>query len=266
MNWKKIIIGELSFKRAISSIVILYCFINVFAYVYSEKLIFPYNESSYDKSLTGLKLLKSAEDTNIATRIWKAQDEKYLILYFHGNNLDIGHLDKIADEFNSKGYSVLAMDYRGYGLSQGQVSEVNAYQDSQIVYQYALSLGYKPEEIIILGRSVGSGVATELAVKNPTKALILISPFTSVYRVMTKYPLMLFDKFNNLAKINRLTQPLLIIHGNKDVIIKPWHSQSLFEEYQGRKQRYVVQQAGHNDIWSYDLNLLFDQIEEFLKQ
>ncbi len=113
MHWKKALIGKLSFKRLIRSIVIIYCLANIMAYFYAEKLIFPYDQSSYTKKISGLQLLKSNDNTDIAIRHWQAIDEKHLVLYFHGNYLDIGHLDEIAAEFNSRGYSVLAMDYRG---------------------------------------------------------------------------------------------------------------------------------------------------------
>lgn len=265
MNWKKVLIGKLSFKRLIRSIVVLYCLANIMVYFYAEKLIFPYDQSSYNRTLSGLQLLKSKDNTDIAIRHWQANKEKNLVLYFHGNYLDIGHLDEIAVEFNSRGYSVLAMDYRGYGLSQGKAKETNTYQDSQVVYDYALSLGHKPENIIILGRSVGTGIATELAVNNLSKALILISPYTSTYRVMTKYPVMLFDKFNNSAKINQVKVPILMVHGEKDKVIPAWHSQELYDNYKGPKSRHVIPQAGHNDVWHYDLDLIFYKFERLLK-
>ena len=264
MNWKKILIGTFSLRRMINSLIIIYVLITVFAHFYADRLIFPYKHSSYDENLPGLQLIKSKSKIEIATRFWKAKNEKALILYFHGNYLDLGHLDDIAEALNNRGYSVLAMDYRGYGLSQGSASENNAYTDAQRVYDFALSKGYTEKTIIIFGRSIGTGVATELATKNKAIALVLISPLTSAYRVMTKYPIIAFDKFNNLSKINHIGMPLFIVHGNADEIIPSWHSQLLFEKYIGQKKRIVVKGARHNDIWEAD-DQFIQQLDGFIQ-
>lgn len=264
MDWKKIIIGDLTLKRLFRSFAIFYVGICIFAFFYAEKLIFPYNQSSYNNQITGLKIFKSKDDTDIASRFWKAENEKYLILYFHGNYLDLGDLDEVANIFNAQGYSILAMDYRGYGLSQGNATEKNSYEDSQTIYDEAIKSGYQADNLIILGRSVGSGIATELALKNKAKALILISPFASAFRVMTKIPLLPFDRFNNQAKISKIDEPLFIIHGQQDKIIPAWHSQNLYEKHKGKKLRHVIPQAGHNDIYSFKFEDLFASLESFL--
>ncbi|VAW39312.1 hypothetical protein MNBD_GAMMA01-1982 [hydrothermal vent metagenome] len=265
-TWKQILIGELHWKRLLSSFIIIYFTIAILAFFYAERLIFPYNRSSYNSNLSGLKIIKANDGTSIATKFWQAQDERYLMLYFHGNYLDLGHMDGIAEQLNNYGYSVLAIDYRGYGLSQGQATEKSAYQDAQLLYQEAINMGYTSNHILIVGRSVGSGIATELALTNHAKALVLISPFTSAYRVMTKIAIMPFDKFNNLAKIRHISQPLFIIHGTDDQIIRSWHSAELFDKHKGKKQRILIKGAGHNDIWSYNLENIFAKLKIFLME
>jgi fermentation-respiration switch protein FrsA (DUF1100 family) len=219
--------------------------------------VFPYDKSSYDGTLHGLKIIKSDNGNDLAIRYLPIKTHKKVALYFHGNYLDIGNLDEIAIQFNQQGYSFLSMDYQGYGLSQGRAREKNTYADSQLLYQQAILMGYKPENIIIVGRSIGTGVATELVVNHKARALVLMSPLTSIYRVITHYPILLFDRFNNLAKINKLTIPLVIVHGSEDKIIPPWHSELLFNKYAGVKHRQLVYGAGHNDLWDYDMSELF---------
>ncbi len=141
MNYKKLLFGTLNWKRFFISIVGTFVFISVFVHVYAEKLIFPYNQSSYDKSISGLKMLKASDDIYIATRYWQAKNEKTLLVYFHGNYMDIGHMDNVAELLNQHRFSVLAMDYRGYGQSQGHPNEKNTYSDAQMVYKYAQELG-----------------------------------------------------------------------------------------------------------------------------
>ncbi len=256
--------GLLCSKRLILTLGFLYALVTVFAHFSSENLIFPYNQSSYGEDVSGLMILKAEDGTKIATRFWKANNEKALILYFHGNYMDIGYLDEIAEFLNQKNYSILAMDYRGYGLSQGEASEKNTYADAQMVYDYALENGYDSDNIIILGRSVGSGIATDLAVNNDAKSLVLISPFSSAYRVMTKYPIFLFDKFNNAAKIDKVQEPLFIVHGTNDLVIPAWHSQILIDKHKGQHKRLLIQGAGHNDIYNDEYQYFIDEIDAFL--
>lgn len=266
MKINKMIFGTFSWKRLFTSLILIYVIMNIFIHYVSDGMMFPYNQTSYDQRLENLKFIKTNDGLQIATKFWKANNEISLILYFHGNYLDLGHLNETAKNFNGYGYSVLAMDYRGYGLSQGTVTENNAYQDSQLLYDLALSMGYKDDQLLILGRSIGTGVATELALNNNSKALILVSPFVSAYRVLTNISLTPFDKFNNLAKISQITKPLFIIHGNQDTIIQPWHSEMIFEEHKGQKQRFLVEGAGHNDIFDNDLSEIFNQFNLFLKR
>ena len=267
MPKKKIILGTFSWKRLFVSSILIYIIMNVWIhYFISDGLMFPYNKTSYDDKLSGLKFIVADDGTKIATRFWKSSHEKNFILYFHGNYLDLGYLDDFAEKLNVNGYSVLAMDYRGYGLSQGNATEKNTYQDSQLLYEAALKMGYSSDKILIVGRSIGTGIATELALKNTSKALILISPFVSAYRVMTRIPLSPLDKFANLDKISHVTEPLFIIHGNKDTIIKPWHSELIFEQHKGLKQRFIVDGAGHNDILDYDLDRIFHQFILFIEK
>jgi alpha-beta hydrolase superfamily lysophospholipase len=256
--------GFFSLRRLFTLVVLIYILATAFAHFYADRLIFLYHQSSYDEKISGLKILKAKDGTRIATRFWKADKEKALILYFHGNYMDMGHLDDIAGFLNGKGYSVLAMDYRGYGLSEGEVKESNAYTDAQLVYEYALKQGYKSDGIIILGRSVGSGIATELAFYNEAKSLVLISPFLSTYRVMTKYPIFLFDKFNNIAKMSTINTPLFIVHGSNDRVIPAWHSQKLMENHQGRHERILIHGAGHNDIYDDKYLSFIDEVDSFL--
>lgn len=264
MELKKILLGSFSWKRLFTSLVLIYVIMNVYIHFISDRMMFPYDRTSYDLNLPNLSFIVADNKYKIATRFWKSKDEKNLILFFHGNYLDLGYLDDFAEKLNSNGYSVFAMDYRGYGLSQGTATDKTTYKDSQLLYDTALKMGYSSDQLLIVGRSIGTGVATELALKNNCKALILISPFVSAYRVMTNIPLLPFDKFNNLAKISQISEPLFIIHGTKDIVIKPWHSELIIKKHKGKKQRYLVDGAGHNDILDYEFENVIQQFQLFI--
>jgi len=264
MNWKKIALGTFTLKRLFRSTIIIYIMATLLAYFFAQKLIFPYNQSSYSNELNGLELIKSTDGTEIATRFWQADREKYLVLYFHGNYLDLGHLDEIAAQLNTHNYSVLALDYRGYGMSKGQPSEKTCYEDAQALYEQAIKKGYQKDNIIIMGRSVGTGIAADLASMHKSKALVLISPYVSIYRVMTHIPLIAFDKFNTLAKINQINSKLFIAHGEDDAVIPSWHSETLFNSFSGEKLREVFPRVGHNDIWQVPSHLFLDKLDKFI--
>src|SRR5205085_11029774 len=104
------------------------------------------------------------------------------------------------------------------------------------------------ERVIIIGKSVGSGPAVHIATIRPVAALILQSPFVSAFRVLTRIPLLPFDKFPNYKKIAHVHRPVLIIHGAADSIIGIWHGQKLYDLANEPKSYFWVQGADHNDL------------------
>lgn len=264
--WRKILVGELSWKRFWRSVVLIYGIVLVGSCSFSEKLIFPYRGSSYDDTLSGLHLLESSDGQTIATRYLPAPNEKFLILHFHGNYEDIGQLDPLYNHLRSYGWSILAMDYRGYGLSQGSPKEKTCYLDATRLYQRALELGYTSDQIIIWGRSVGGGLAVELARQEKARALVLESAFATAFRVATHIPIVPFDRFHNLSKISSVEEPLFILHGNHDTVIADWHSEKLYHKHLGPKEQHLIEGAGHNDLWQHDLKQEMKALEAFLQK
>ena len=262
--WRKVLLGELSWKRLLSSLVLIYGVLVLLAFFFSERLIFPYRGSSYGEDLPGLHKISGPDGQEIATRYLRARNEAFLVLHFHGNYEDLGHLDPIYEILRERRFSILAMDYRGYGLSQGTPTENRCYQDALLLYQRALELGYQPEQLILWGRSVGSGLAVELARQKEARALVLESPFSTAFRTATRIPLVPFDKFHNLKKMESLEEPLFILHGDRDTVIPAWHSAKLHQRHRGPKERHLIPGAGHNDLWSFDLDPVLMSLEEFL--
>jgi len=146
------------------------------------------------------------------------------------------------------GFSVFAYDYRGYGTSDGRASARNSYEDIEAAYGYLVErLGVPANRIIVMGRSIGGGPAIELATKNDVAGLICESCFVSAFRVLTRVPILPFDKFTNLNKIKKINCPVLIIHGQSDRIVPVWHGRKLFEAANEPKLCLWVDGAGHND-------------------
>jgi fermentation-respiration switch protein FrsA (DUF1100 family) len=178
-----------------------------------------------------------------------------VILYFHGNAGDLSGWQHISQDFTRLGYSILIIDYRGYGKSSGTITEQGLYKDGEAAYQFLVNeKGYAPEDIIIYGRSIGTGIAVELAARHETKGIILESPFTSLKKLANqKVPFLLpslFLKysFDNIGKINSLNSPVLFIHGAKDSLIPVSHTEKLFTAFHGEKEKIIIPGGGHNDL------------------
>ena len=247
---KKYLIGEFSVKRFVRSaaffVLSMYAFFTYYIYFEAEGIIFQPFPSSYkdDESIVNIK---SGSDL-LSAKYLKNPQAKYTILFSHGNAEDIGELKFYLKDLYDQGFSVLTYDYSGYGTSTGKASEAKAYENVEAAYQYLMDSGVKAEKLIIFGRSVGSGPSTHLAVSKESAGLILQSPFASASRVLTKYRLFLKEYFNNWAKVDQLKSPLLVIHGQRDRIISPWHGEVLYETAKVRKDILRVKDAGHDDV------------------
>jgi fermentation-respiration switch protein FrsA (DUF1100 family) len=173
---------------------------------------------------------------------------EFTILYNHGNNEDIGMNIRYLQRFRDKGFSVLTYDYRGFGLSEGKSTEKNTYRDGEAAYAYLVDhLKIPPSKIILMGRSLGGGVAVELATRKPVAALIMQSTFVSINRVVAGGQVVPFDKYKSISKIPRVDCPVLVIHGSADTLIKMWHGEKLYEAAKQPKLYLWVNGADHED-------------------
>jgi fermentation-respiration switch protein FrsA (DUF1100 family) len=228
--------------------IVLYLSLAIYALFFSDSAIFLPHPSSYRDTPDILKI-KSANGNTISALYLPNPSATFTLLVSHGNAEDLGDDREWLEDLCRAGFNVLAYDYQGYGTSQGKPAEKTAYEDEIAAYEYLTrELKIAPGHIIIFGRSVGSGAAVHLAARRPAAALVLQSPFISAFRVLTRVPLLPFDKFPNYKEIGRVRCPVLIVHGAKDSVIPLWHGQKLFEAANQPKQLMVVPGADHNDL------------------
>jgi fermentation-respiration switch protein FrsA (DUF1100 family) len=226
----------------------LYLITFIVGLFFSDQIIFQPQVARYRDSANILKLT-SADGAKISAVYLANRDAAFTVLFSHGNAEDIGDDRALLEEIKAAGFAVLAFDYQGYGTSQGKPSERHVYEDEDAAYNFLVqSMGIEPDRIIVFGRSVGSGPACDLASRRPSAGLILQSPFTSAFRVMTKIAILPFDKFNNLNKIRLVHCPVLVIHGTADSVINISHGRELFAAANQPKQALWVQGANHNDL------------------
>ncbi len=229
---------------------ILYLELMCFAFIMADRLIFPEIEPGY-RDDPGIFKLQSSDGAHLSAYFLEAPNSKQLLLYCHGNGEDLGHFRRFLETFQARGISVLAFDYPGYGTSTGVASERGCYASTDAAYAYAVGpLGYKPEQICLYGRSLGGGPACWLAQRYPVGRMILDGTFTSTFRIITKWRLLPWDKFNNLARLHDITCPILFIHGTNDLIVPFSHALKNYHTYQGEKKKLWVKEAGHNNLYA----------------
>lgn len=188
------------------------------------------------------------------------------VLYLHGVRWNLtGQLLRI-EQLHAMGYSVLAIDYRGFGQSRGGLpSEASVYEDARIAWERFAELQPSPAKRLIFGHSLGGAIAVDLAAELsrqarkagkvvPVRGLILESTFTSLGDVAaavadTSLPIrwLLSQKFDSLDKIQDIGMPLLLVHGLDDRYVPPRFSQTLFDAAPQPKTLLLVPGASHNN-------------------
>lgn len=196
----------------------------------------------------GLQKIRAGND-EIAVLHLPNPNARFTLWFFHGNAEDLGDLEPFLLTLRDNGYAVFAFDYPGYGHSTGQPAEESLYTAARAARKHLRDVLRVPaERTLIYGRSLGSGPAVQMAVEERPAGLILQSAFVSVFRVVTRWPLLPFDQFKNLKKISRVTSPVLVMHGRADEVIPFRHGEALFAAANEPKRSFWVPGAMHNDF------------------
>jgi hypothetical protein len=184
---------------------------------------------------------------------WLAPPEARVVtLFLHGNAGNVTHRAGHIQEITAAGSALLVLDYRGYGRSEGRPTEKGLYADAEAAYQHLLAAGYRPEQIVLHGESLGSAVAVELAARRPCGGVVLEAPFTSAREVAGRVlpvlgPLLIWS-YNSKEKIGRIRAPLLVMHGERDEVVPFDLGRALFQAAREPKAFWAVPGAGHNDL------------------
>jgi len=190
------------------------------------------------------------------------------IIYFGGNAENVAYTTMpFSNTF--KEHTLYFVNYRGYGGSSGEPTEQGIYRDALSLYDQI-----KPhhKKINIIGRSLGSGVATYLASKRQINRLVLVTPFDSILSVaQEKFPIypmkiLLKDPYNSISRVPKITaEKTLIIRGGKDKVIPPIHTQKLSDAFKPLTlDKLYFQDKGHNDIDAEDR--YYPEIKHFIER
>ncbi len=232
-------------------------------YLLQERLIFlrvPLAESDRQAValLSGTEEIRiaAADGTDLHGWLHRAAGDAGaggLVIYFGGNAEEVSGLLHDAERFAP--WSFAAFNYRGYGLSEGRPSEASLIADARVIYDWFTRLdGIDPDRIVVFGRSLGSGVAVQLAASRPVFGVVLVSPFDSLRSVASRqYPfvpvsLLLKHPFDSLAHAPEIRSPVLIVASESDRIVPADLSQRLHDAWAGPKRWVSVPDASHNDL------------------
>lgn len=251
------------YLRMAGVFVIIYVAICLIYYFIQELLIFHPKKLPQDFEFSyGNKAEEIFLENGSATihgLYFPVENSKGLILYFHGNSGALDGWGYLGNKFNSIEYSVFVSDYRGYGKSTGRLSEKNLYSDAQVIYDYFTGR-CEDERIIIMGRSLGSAIAIELALQNSYEKLILESPFhslTGMIKMFFNYlphDLLLQYKFDSQSKIDKIPEPILIFHGTNDEVVPIESARKLESRIQSKYHKFVeIEGGGHNNLSNFDV-------------
>lgn len=204
---------------------------------------------------------------------FKPQDGRPVLVYFHGNAGAIkDRLGKITDYLNA-GYGVLLAEYRGYGGNPGKPTEAGLYRDGWAYLDWlAREKGIGPEQVVLYGESLGTGVSVELAAhlsdrETPPLAVVLEAPFTSVLDVAKRtyffipVDFLLLDRYMSREKITRVRAPLFVVNGQFDEVIPESQGRALFDMANEPKQFKQIAGGYHGNLSVLGLSTL---VLEFL--
>lgn len=240
---------------------------------FEKRIIFPADRfpdgpwDLADRLLPGRQEVELVAEDDVRLHGWwvpvdarKFPTPRATVLFFHGNAGNLAHRAGWLAWLRDRGCQSLAIDYRGYGKSEGSPSEKGCYRDARAAYDHLVKeRGVKPGAILLMGRSLGCAVAVELAgdASRPVAALALESPFASV-GAMSKLALpvlpvrwVLATRFDNLAKVPALRQPLFVVVRADDEVIPAAQGQAVHDAAGGTpKELYTAPGARHNDpVW-----------------
>ncbi len=260
--------------KLLLAIAFSYVIIALIIYLAQRKLTYFPSPERVAPAAVGLPhVAERIFDTHDGERVvaWhgKAEPGQPTILYFHGNGGNLALRSERIRRYLDRGQGMLMVSYRGYSGSSGRPTEANNVADARLAYQMLITDGISPAEIIIYGESLGSGVATRIAVEKPVGGLILDSPFTSAADVgAQRYPLlpvrlMMWDRYEVLRYIANVRTPLLVIHGERDRVVPFKMGQTVFAAANEPKELVSFPHAGHND---HSLHGSFEAIQDWISR
>jgi uncharacterized protein len=218
-------------KKLIITFLAVYLLASAFFYFFQNQIIF--HEKELDKAYQfhfpqkfKELWLETSDNTKVNSLYFFSDSiaKKGIVVYYHGNADNLARWGKYAKDFTKNGYDVLMIDYRGFGKSKGDFSEKGLMTDANAAYKYAKKL-FPENKIIVYGRSLGSGIATQIAAANAPKMLLLETPYVNfpdiAYHFVPIIPFHILSnyQFETDKFISKVPCPIHLFHGTDDGLV-----------------------------------------------
>ncbi len=249
--------------RSLFIVILLYIVSCITLYFFQNSLLFHPSKLSadyaynFDAPFEEINLT-SKDGATLNALHFKQANSKGCILYFHGNAGNLSRWGEIAQRFLPYQYDVLIMDYRSFGKSTGKLSEAALFSDAQLFYDY-VAKQYSKEQIVLYGRSLGTGIASWLASKNPTKGVFLETPYYSIVDVAAHhyrlFPVRQLAKYELKSHeyLQKVDCPIFIFHGTKDRVVPYEQGKKLEASIKNKTvELYTIEGGNHHNLYEYD--------------
>lgn len=238
-----------------------YSMVVALAYIFQRNLLYFPDRNAIPPAMTiagDMEVISLKAADGVALQAWykAAAPGHPTITLFHGNGGNLAYRADKARVFLDRGYGMLLGAYRGYGGSGGSPTEAGLLMDGRAAMDFLQHAGIAPDNILLYGESLGSGVAVAMAGEYEVAALLLESPYTSTVDVAASayafLPVrwLMKDKFDSLSRIGALRVPVLVVHGEQDEIIPNALGQRLYEAANEPKTLRIIPGAGHNNVFA----------------
>ena len=243
-----------------------------------DRFIFhPDHVTGRDPSHIGLRFeevfFTTQDDLRLHGWFIPHQEARATLVWFHGNAGNISdrmlNIKLIHDRI---GINLFIFDYRGYGRSEGTVSEKGTYLDGEAAIQYLLGRDdAAARRLILFGRSLGAAVAAEMAIRFDSLGVILESPFVSIQEmaraIFPSLPIawLLRTRYDTMEKVRLIKTPLLVLHGDRDATVPFAQGKKVFEVAPGPKRFHRIVGASHNDTFVVGGEEYYKVLREFIE-
>lgn len=242
---------------------IFYVAVIVGVYALQKYIIFQSDQLESDYEFVFEKsfkefFIKTIDGEQINMLLFKTEiPRKGLVIYFHGNADNLQRWGRYQKDFTTRGYDILLLDYRGYGKSTGKSNEQKFYEDAKLIYDWATQR-YSKDKIIIYGRSLGTGVASNLATQVDAQKVILETPFNNIndlFQIKSSIfylPFRLKYNFPNDVHLKKIQEPVFIFAGTEDWVVPPRSTKKL-KPFLKSSDRYIeIEGGGHKNLNEFE--------------
>jgi pimeloyl-ACP methyl ester carboxylesterase len=213
--------------------------------------------------------LPTADGEQLHAWLLNAANAKAFVVYFHGNGGNLSIWAPILSDLAGHGYDVLAVDYRGYGLSSGRPTESGVYRDADAVLEHLVKTHTESSPVIYWGRSLGTAVAAYAASRRRPDGIVLEAGFPDARAIVRTSPVLAFlsvfstYRFPTAERLAGVDTPALVLHGDADRVIPFALGRALYDRLTGDKTLVAIRGGDHNDATPADERVYWGAVDAF---